>query len=227
MPVPHRGDRVADAEHLLEVVRDEHDRSPRGGQRPDRLEQPLGLVAREGRGRLVHQEQPGVPGDRAQDLDLLLLGGAQRADDRLRVEPEARPLVELVEAAAHLARADDARGVRLDPEHHVLDHRAGRHERDLLGDRRDSRVECVARRVERDVAAVDEQLALVGPVHAADHLGERRLPGAVLADEAVDVPGPDRDRDVVERLNAAEALRDAARFDEGARIVARPLVVNR
>ena len=188
MPVPHRGDRVADAEHLLEVVRDEHDRRPRGRQRPDRLEQPLGLVAREGGGRLVHQEQARVAGDRAEDLDLLLLGGAQRADDRLRVEPEARPLVELVEAAAQLARADDARGVRLDPEHHVLDHGARRHERDLLGDRRDSRVERVARRVERDLAAVDEQLALVGAVHAADHLRERRLAGAVLADEAVDVP---------------------------------------
>ncbi len=164
MPVPHRGDRVADAEHLLEVVRDEDDRSPRGRQSPDRLEQPLGLVAREGGRRLVHQKQAGVPGDRAEDLDLLLLGGAERAHDRQRVEPEARPLVQLVETAANLAGADDARGVRLDPEHHVLDHGARRHERDLLGDRRDARVECVARSVEGDVAAVDEQLALVGRV---------------------------------------------------------------
>ena len=99
------------------------------------------------------------------------------------------------------------------------------HERDLLRDRRDARVEGVPRRMERDEPALDEQLALVGSVHAADHLGERRLARPVLADEAVDVPRSHDDRDVLQRLDTAEPLRDPAGLDEGARLTPRPLVL--
>ena len=49
----------------------------------------------------------------------------------------------------------------------------------------------------------------VGDVHAADDLAERRLAGAVLADEGVDAPRLDVQGDVVERLRRSESLGDA------------------
>ena len=46
-------------------------------------------------------------------------------------------------------------------------------------------------------------------VDAGEDLDERALAGAVLADERVDLAGPQLERDVVERLGRAEPLRDA------------------
>ena len=47
-------------------------------------------------------------------------------------------------------------------------------------------------------------------VDAGQDLDERALAGAVLADQRVDLTGPELERDVVERLGRAEPLRDAA-----------------
>ena len=48
------------------------------------------LVAGQCRGRLVHQQEPRVPGDCTEDLDLLLVGGTERAHEGLRFERETR-----------------------------------------------------------------------------------------------------------------------------------------
>ena len=58
----------------------------------------------------------------------------------------------------------------------------------------------------RDLAAVEEHPARVGPVDAGDDLDQRRLAGAVLAHQRVDLAGPEVERDVVERLDAGEGL---------------------
>ena len=84
---------------------------------------------------------------------------------------------------------------------------AGGTERELLGDRRDPVVEGFARAA-ADRAAVDDQLPVVGPDHAADDLAERRLPGAVLADEPVHGASGNLDADVIERLGAGVPLPD-------------------
>src|SRR5213593_3485119 len=57
---------------------------------------------------------------------------------------------------------------------------------------------------------VDEHLSGVRLLYAGHDLDERRLPGAVLAEERVDLAGVQSERDVVERLDGAESLRDAA-----------------
>ena len=62
-----------------EEVRDEEDRLPGGGERADDLVQLVRLLRAERRGGLVHDDQLRVARERAQDLDLLLLGGAQPA----------------------------------------------------------------------------------------------------------------------------------------------------
>ena len=54
------------------------------------------------------------------------------------------------------------------------------------------------------------ELARVGPVEPRDHVEERRLAGAVRADQADDLPLLDVERDVVDRDDAAEAARDVA-----------------
>ena len=60
---------------------------------------------------------------------------------------------------------------------------------------------------------VEQDLALVGLVQAVEHVHERRLAGAVLTEQAVDLAGLDGEVDVVVGDQAAESLRDAAKFE--------------
>ena len=82
--------------------------------------------------------------------------------------------------------------------------------------RRASRVD--AERLRR---AIDDDLALVAArrVHAAEDLDQRRLAGAVLADEAEHLARLDRERDVVQRAHARELLADAAQLDHVRRLL--------
>ena len=67
----------------------------------------------------------------------------------------------------------------------------------------------VLRRVDRDVGAVEQEAAGVGAVDAGETLHERRLAGAVVADQRGDLAGVDREVDVVQHVHRAEALVDA------------------
>src|SRR5699024_2947286 len=61
--------------------------------------------------------------------------------------------------------------------------------------------------------AADPHLALVDRVDAGERLDERRLPGAVLTHEGVDLPGEQAEVDAVERLDPREGDRDACHLD--------------
>ena len=64
-----------------------------------------------------------------------------------------------------------------------------------------------------DLLAVDRDGALVRPLHAVEDLHQRRLAGAVLADDRVDRAASHGDVDVVVGDDAGEALGDAAQLD--------------
>ena len=69
------GDPVADLADLLEPVRDVDDGDALGGQVADDPEEVLHLLLVEGGGGLVHDDQPGVVGERPRHADDLLAGG--------------------------------------------------------------------------------------------------------------------------------------------------------
>ena len=60
----------------------------------------------------------------------------------------------------------------------------------------------------RDLLAVEQHPPAVGPVEAGDDLDQRRLAGAVLAHQRMDLAGPEVERDLVERLDAGKRLAD-------------------
>ncbi len=76
--------------------------------------------------------------------------------------------------------------VRLAADEHVLRDRQVGEQRGLLVDDGDAGSLSVAGAVEVDALAVEQELAAVAAVQPADDLDERRLAGAVLADEGVD-----------------------------------------
>ena len=63
-------------------------------------------------------------------------------------------------------------------------------------------------------SAGQKDLAAIRLMHAGYDLDERRLAGAVLAKQGVNLAGVERKRDVLERLGGVEALGDAADFQD-------------
>ena len=84
------GHAIGDGLHLVELVRDEDDGLALVGHRAQGSEERLGLLWREHRGRLVHDQNPGVAIERLQDLDPLLLADRELPDLRLRDSRRAR-----------------------------------------------------------------------------------------------------------------------------------------
>ena len=97
---------------------------------------------------------------------------------------------------------------------HVLDDVEVVAEREILVDDLDPELRRVLRAVDRDLLAVEEDLAGVVAVDAGDALDERRLAGAVVADERHDLARAHLEVDVGQRLHRAERLREVADLEE-------------
>ena len=64
---------------------------------------------------------------------------------------------------------------------------------------------------------LDEEIARCGTMHAGQRLDQRRLAGAVVAEEAQDFARVHLQRDVVQDVDRAEGLVDVAEFDDRGR----------
>ena len=84
----------------------------------------------------------------------------------------------------------------------------------LLVDRRDAVALRLRRVADGDVLPGQQDLAAVRLVDAGHDLDQRRLAGAVLAEEGVDLAGIERQRHVLQRLGRAESLGDVAHFED-------------
>ena len=98
--------------------------------------------------------------------------------------------------------------VLLAPEVHVLDDVEVVAEREILVDDLDPELRRVLRPADRDPLAVEPGLALVDRVDPGDALDQRRLAGAVVADERHHLARAHLEVDVGERVDRAEALAD-------------------
>ncbi len=103
---------------------------------------------------------------------------------------------------------------RLAADPDVLGHRHVVHQVELLMDHGDAVLERVERRGQLDLLALQPEGAGVGRVDAGDDLHQRRLAGAVLAHQRVDVAALQAERHVVERQHAGEGLADALDFEQ-------------
>ena len=209
--------RSATAKMSCRLCEIEDDREPLLGEPRDELEHLLGLRDAERGRRLVEDDEPRVPHHGAGDRDRLALAAGERRDrlaDRAdRRDGEAlhrlgRPLLHL----GLLEPLEDV--VRLAAEVHVLDDVEVVAQREILVDDLDPELRRVLRAVDRDRLAVEEDLAAVGVVDAGDALDQRRLAGAVVADERHHLACSHLEVDVGERLDRAEVLRHSAELEE-------------
>ena len=201
----HR-DPIAELEHLVQAMADEEDGDTVGGQTPHLTEEALDLVRRQRRRRLVHDQHAHVAGHRLGDLDGLLGADGQLRRHRSRIEVDLQLAQDRRRPPVHVTPADEpaaAGGAHED----VLRHReVGEHQR-LLVDAGDAQPLGVGGAAQLDDVAVHRQVTAVRSVETGHHLDQRRLAGAVLPDEGMDLARAEIERHAGQRPGRAEGLR--------------------
>jgi len=102
-------------------------------------------------------------------------------------------------------------------EEDVLGHGELGEEQQLLIDGRDAAFGRLARGDGLQLGVADADRAAVGRVDAGDDLDQRRLAGAVLAEQRMHLAGVHVEVDVAQHPDAGEGLRDAAERQRPAR----------
>ena len=209
--VAQRRDAVGHAGQLFETMRDVDDSDTLGLQLGDHAEEPVDfLVAERGR-RLVHDQDAGV-GARGPARSRPAAARASTACSTSESGSIAAP----IRSSRRRARARRAvqRTRRhappaLEPDRDVLGDGQVAEEGGLLVDRRDAQV---ARRSRdpgpRPAGPGSRSCPSSGSVRAGDHLDQRRLARAVLADQGVNFAGAQVERDTLEGLDSGKRLAD-------------------
>ena len=200
--VEHR-DAVGDLQHLVHVVRDEDDGEAAVCEASYEAEHLGGLRHPEGGGGLVEHDHLGVPEHRLGDRHGLPLTAGQAGHplaDRPHGAHGQRP-EGLLGRLLHAALVEREAAAPFTAEEHVLDDVEVVAQREVLVDDLDAEGAGVARRVDGDRAALEQVVAGVDGVGAADALDERRLARAVVADECSDLAGLGAEVDALEDID--------------------------
>ena len=176
-------------------------------------EQPLDLLRRKRRRRLVEDQEPRLVGDGTGDLDHLPLADPQRVDRPVRIDVDAELRKSLLRPPPQRPPADDSEPLRPAAEGDVLGDGEASGIGELLEDHADAEP-ARRHRIEGVVSLTsDHDLALVRLVVARDDLDERRLARAVLAEQREHGSALREQVDALQDLDAAERLADAARLE--------------
>ncbi len=203
----HDADAVADGTHLSQLVADEDDRKALCDEATQRTEEGIDLLWHQhGRG-FVEDQHTAITRQCLDDLHALLLADREVLNDRFGAYGDTEAVGRLfdrgprggqVEAQARGAAEDDVLG-----DAHRL------HQAEVLGDHADAGRDGVARGVDTDACAVDLDASRIRAGEPVEDAHQRRLAGAVLAEERVHLtPGQGKVHRVVGD-QVAETLGDA------------------
>ena len=211
LAAPDDRDPVRDLEDLVQLVADEDDAVALLGEPPQDREDLLGLLGREDGGRLVEDEDPGVAVERLEDLDPLLPADRQVADLDVGVDLEPEPLAELDDPALAPPSGRGRPGCAIVSSPRRMFSatvRTGTSMKCWWTMLIPRLIASVGLAIRTAVPSMQD-LALVRPGQAVEDVHQRRLAGAVLAEQGVDLAGPDVEVDVVVGDDARVALGDA------------------
>ncbi len=218
-PVAEHEDAVGEPLDLTETVAHEEDRESLGPERPQNVEEPVGLRRRQRRGRLVEDQESRRRTQGAREDEQLCVRGAEPSGIRAQhvIRPvEAQPGQRGTGRAFRRGPTDESGSRRGQiREQKVVGDREAWHDavRDALVHRLDPGATCERGRGQTPALTGDADRAGVVRVGARDGADERRLPGAVGAEKRRDRARLERERDVFEYPVGAEAHADAAQAD--------------
>ena len=205
LPVAQNRQPICDLPHFANSVRDIDHGAARCRDVANALEQTFHVFGQKVLGRLVQHENLGLRRHRLHDFDDEPLFRVQTEDAGARIDRNVvAPLLQKPPYPG--GKVHQGRSFRLGhAEIQILGHGQIRHQGRFLADDGEPQEACsfgVAHRLD----AVDDDAAFLRYERAGRDGHERRLAGAVLADEAMDLAGKNRERDFVERAHAREDL---------------------
>ena len=214
LAVAQHGDAVGDLVHLIEEVADEENGDSAGAQVANDREQLLHLTPVQARGRLIEDEHLRVEHHGAADGHELLNGDRVAREHGAGVDRESETLQVPRRLAVRGLPVDAAAAPRLVAEHDVLADREVRAEVDLLIDGGDARILRVGGAAEAARLTAHDDPARIHGVDAGEGFDERRLAGAVLTHQGVDLARPEREVDGIQGEDAGESDGDPGHFDD-------------
>ena len=198
---------------------DVDDRDPRLGDAAHRVEHDGHLAGGECARRFVEDEQARRATYGTRDLDELLLGEREVADERVSIHPEPEVVEHRLGLAPHHGVVDSARCPRPRAEEHVLGHAQLRHEAQLLVHGLHAELHGPAHPALAELLPVDAHGARVGDLDAGEQPDHRGLPRSVASEQRPHLAGTDRQIRVGERVHTGIVLRESPHFgdDRGGR----------
>ena len=182
---PHDADPVADHPDFAELVADEDDREAVRHEAAQGREEGFHLVRHEDRRGLVEDEHAAVARQGLDDLDPLLLSDRELLDDGIRPHGDAEPLGRLHHCSAR--RGEVQPGAPGTAEDDVLGHGHGLHQGEVLGHHAHACRDGITRGADARRPPVDADVAGVGSRQSIEDAHQRRLAGAVLAEQRMDL----------------------------------------
>ena len=183
---------IGDLVHLVEEVRHEQDRGATVTQAAHHPEQFGDLVGVEAGRRFVEDQHAGGDRGGARDGDELLDGDRVGAEGGPRIDCQVELAEQFGGGGVHRAVVDPAEAAGLTAQQNVLGHSQIGAEVDLLVNGADAGVLRLPRSAEPLLDAVDRDASRVDVVDAGERLDQRRLSGAVLPHQRMDLAGQQR-----------------------------------
>ncbi len=206
-------DFVADLKDLVHLVGDVDDADALLLQAADVFKQDVDLGVRDGRGRLIHDDDRCVTGNRLDDLDQRDVGYGQVAHEGFRVVMEAKFVHQCLRICPKLFPVYHFRRIqRLTAEENVFSDRHVEDRAELLMDGCDTHLKHGLRSLGLDLFTLEEDVALVSLVNTVDDLHQRRFACAVLTAQGVNAARSQLQVDLVQRLYARKRFGYAAKL---------------
>ena len=214
--VAQHGHPIDEAKQFAQTVAHVEDARSRCAQPLQHLEQMQRVGARQRGGRLVENDDAGVARQSSHNAQDGFARGAQRAHERARIGRLDRHAgIDLFDLPPNLApRNKSARPGKTRHQRDVLADAQFVDQAEILMNKRDRH----GLRMGMDLTPAHEDLARVGLIEPGENLDERRLAGAVLAYERMDLGRHDRQVDAIERKGAEKALRETPDLDRRKRV---------
>src|SRR6185437_798409 len=223
-PEAQHDDPIADLQHLLHVVADEHDRDALSAKAADEIEHMSRLPHAKRSCGLIEEHHAPTPADSAPDRNALALAAGEilnalpnrdRSADPDLIEDRARPrahrlLIEPPNAAERRPRRADL-AIEVEVLHDIAMH----HQRKVLMHDLDAEFGGALGAAGAESLAIECDLSPIGSVVACDAADERRLSSAVVADESHDLARPDLKIDVLQRMQTAERFAERGDSEKG------------
>jgi hypothetical protein len=214
LSVAQDGHALGELEDLLEAMADVDDRDALAVQAPDQREELIGLAAREIARGLVEDQEAGAAHGGAGGRHELLLPDGQRTQGRAGRQVKADLVEDRLRPAHHGAVLQPAQGRGLLSQEHVgRDGEMGA-EHHFLMHRVDAQRDGVVGRVEVDLPTLPEDASGGARVHARQELDQGRFAGPVLADDGVNLSGPEREVHALQGVGAGKALVELAQLED-------------